>query len=60
MDEDKLEIVDSPDLPPLWQAFGASRRASKDLYILEMMVPAAESGGAALKLRSASRATMRG
>jgi hypothetical protein len=26
MDEDKLEIVDSPDLPPLWQAFGASRR----------------------------------
>jgi hypothetical protein len=27
MPEDKLEIVDSPDLPPLWQAFGASRRA---------------------------------
>jgi hypothetical protein len=26
MDENKLEIVDSPDLPPLWQAFGASRR----------------------------------
>jgi hypothetical protein len=26
MPEDKLEIVDSPDLPPLWQAFGASRR----------------------------------
>ncbi|HKC83055.1 MAG TPA: hypothetical protein VKD46_03550 [bacterium] len=26
MEEDKLEIVDSPDLPPLWQAFGASRR----------------------------------
>ncbi len=26
MDEDRLEIVDSPDLPPLWQAFGASRR----------------------------------
>jgi len=27
MPEDKLEIVDSPDLPPLWKAFGASRRA---------------------------------
>ncbi len=24
MEEDKLEIVDSPDLPPLWQAFGAA------------------------------------
>jgi hypothetical protein len=26
MDEDRLEIVDSPALPPLWKAFGASRR----------------------------------
>jgi len=26
MPEDKLEIVDSPDLPPLWQVFGAFRR----------------------------------
>lgn len=26
MPEDKLEIVDSPDLPPLWKAFGATRR----------------------------------
>jgi hypothetical protein len=26
MPEDKMEIVDSPDLPPLWQAFGAARR----------------------------------
>ena len=26
MDENKLEILDSPDLPPLWQAFGATRR----------------------------------
>ncbi|NNG20142.1 hypothetical protein HJ590_11280 [Naumannella sp. ID2617S] len=25
MPEDKLEIVDSPELPPLWQAFGAAR-----------------------------------
>jgi hypothetical protein len=26
MEENKLEIADSPGLPPLWQAFGASRR----------------------------------
>ncbi|GAA0960114.1 hypothetical protein [Actinocorallia libanotica] len=26
MDEDRLEIADSPDLPPLWQAFGAFLR----------------------------------
>jgi hypothetical protein len=26
MEENKLVIEDSPDLPPLWQAFGASRR----------------------------------
>jgi hypothetical protein len=26
MDEAKLEIQDSPDLPPLWKAFGARRR----------------------------------
>jgi len=26
MDPDQLEIVDGPDLPPLWQAFGAARR----------------------------------
>ena len=26
MDEDRLEIEDGPELPPLWQAFGAWRR----------------------------------
>jgi hypothetical protein len=26
MDEAKIEIVDSPDLPPLWEVFGAQRR----------------------------------
>jgi hypothetical protein len=26
MPENRLEIVDSPDLPPLWKVFGASRR----------------------------------
>src|SRR4029453_14095982 len=27
MDEAKIEVVDSPDLPPLWEVFGARRRA---------------------------------
>ena len=27
MEEDRLEIADSPDLPSLWEAFGAFRRA---------------------------------
>jgi hypothetical protein len=26
MDEEKIDVVDSPDLPPLWQVFGAARR----------------------------------
>ena len=28
VDEAKLEIEDSPDLPPLWQVFGASKRVT--------------------------------
>ena len=28
MPESRLEIVDSPDLPPLWRVFGGSKRAS--------------------------------
>lgn len=27
MPENRLEVADSPDLPPLWQVFGASRRS---------------------------------
>jgi hypothetical protein len=27
MDEAKIEVVDAPDLPPLWEVFGARRRA---------------------------------
>lgn len=27
MPENPLEVIDSPDLPPLWQVFGASKRA---------------------------------
>ncbi len=26
MEEEKIEVVDSPDLPPLWEVFGAERR----------------------------------
>src|SRR5260370_27976679 len=36
MEEDKLEIVDSPGLPPLWQAFGASRRGDGHWVLPEL------------------------
>lgn len=36
MEEDKLEIVDSPDLPPLWRAFGASRRDDGHWFLPEL------------------------
>jgi hypothetical protein len=38
MDEDRLEIVDSPDLPPLWQAFGAFRRQDGHWALPELAV----------------------
>ncbi len=38
MPEDKLEIVDSPDLPPLWQVFGASRRDDGHWMLPELSV----------------------
>jgi hypothetical protein len=38
MPEDKLEIVDSPDLPPLWQVFGASRRDDGHWVLPELSV----------------------
>jgi hypothetical protein len=38
MAEDKLEIVDSPDLPPLWQAFGATRRDDGHWVLPELAV----------------------
>jgi hypothetical protein len=36
MAEDKLEIVDSPDLPPLWEVFGASRRKDGHWVVPEL------------------------
>lgn len=49
MDEDKLEIVDSPELPPLWKAFGARRRAD-DQWELPMLSDALSSPDAALHI----------
>jgi hypothetical protein len=49
MDADQLEIIDSPDLPPLWQAFGASRRADGH-WILPPLSPELASPDAALHI----------
>ena len=38
MTENKLDIVDSPDLPPLWEAFGASRRDDGHWVLPELSV----------------------
>jgi hypothetical protein len=46
MPEDKLEIVDSPDLPPLWQAFGASRRDDGRWVLPELSVELASPDAA--------------
>ena len=54
MPENKLEIVDSPDLPPLWQAFGASRRGDGHWVLPELSVELA-SPDAALAHRPPAR-----
>jgi hypothetical protein len=46
MDEDKLEIVDSPDLPPLWEVFGASRRRDGHWSLPELSVELASPDAA--------------
>jgi hypothetical protein len=46
MDEDKLEIVDSPALPPLWKAFGASRRDDGRWCLPELSVELASPDAA--------------
>ena len=46
MAEDKLEIVDSPDLPPLWQAFGAARRPDGHWFLPELSVELASPDAA--------------
>jgi hypothetical protein len=46
MPEHKLEIVDSPDLPPLWQVFGASRRDDGHWALPELAVELASPDAA--------------
>ena len=46
MPENKLEIVDSPDLPPLWKAFGASRRDDGHWTLPELSVELASPDAA--------------
>jgi hypothetical protein len=46
MDEDKLEIVDGPGLPPLWQAFGALRRPDGNWGMPELTVELASPDAA--------------
>jgi hypothetical protein len=46
MPEDRLEIVDSPDLPPLWAAFGAAQRADGHWVLPELAVELASPDAA--------------
>jgi hypothetical protein len=46
MPPDEIEIVDSPDLPPLWQAFGAFRRPDGHWVLPELSVDVASPDGA--------------
>jgi hypothetical protein len=46
MPEDRLEIVDSPDLPPLWAAFGASQRGDGHWVLPELAVELASPDAA--------------
>jgi hypothetical protein len=46
MPENKLEIVDSPDLPPLWEVFSASRRPDGHWTLPELSVEVASPDAA--------------
>ena len=46
MPENPIEIVDSPDLPPLWQVFGASRRPDGHWTVPELSVEMASPDAA--------------
>jgi hypothetical protein len=46
MPEGKLEIVDSPDLPPLWAVFGAARRSDGHWALPELSVELASPDAA--------------
>jgi len=49
MDDEQIVVVDSPDLPPLWQVFGASRRDDGHWILPELAIELA-SPDAALHL----------
>jgi hypothetical protein len=46
MDANPLEVVDSPDLPPLWQVFGGHRRADGHWTLPELTVEVASPDAA--------------
>ena len=46
MDADPLEVADSPDLPPLWQVFGAHRRPDGHWALPELAVEVASPDAA--------------
>jgi hypothetical protein len=46
MPENKLEIVDSPDLPPLWKVFGAFKRDDGHWVLPELSVEMASPDAA--------------
>jgi hypothetical protein len=46
MPEHRLEIVDSPDLPPLWRVFGGSRRPDGHWTLPELSVELASPDAA--------------
>jgi len=46
MPEDKIVIVDSPDLPPLWKVFGAARRGDGRWVLPELSVEMASPDAA--------------
>ncbi len=46
MPENPIDVVDSPDLPPLWQVFGAARRADGHWALPELAVEVASPDAA--------------
>ena len=46
MDTQSIDVVDSPDLPPLWQVFGASRRDDGHWALPELAVELASPDAA--------------
>jgi hypothetical protein len=46
MDAPPIEVVDGPDLPPLWQVFGARRRDDGRWVLPELAVELASPDGA--------------